>query len=133
MAGFTDTSEIEILRAFLKGTDISYRTNANWYFALYTGDPTDAGSGAEEANYTSYARVELPKASSFTEGSPFTNATLIQMPKSTGGTNVLTHFGLCTLATGGSIEIVGTLNSSLTVTNNTQPQFNIGTLAFGLD
>ena len=133
MAGFTDTSELEILRAFLKGTDITYRANANWYFALFTGDPTDTANTGTEATYTSYARVALPKASSFTEGSPFTNTNLIQSPKCTGGSNSLTHFGLCTLATGGTLEIVGTLNSALAVSNNIQPQFGAGTLAFGLD
>lgn len=133
MAGFTDTSEIEILRAFLKGTDISYRANANWYFALFTGDPTDAVIGGQEANYTGYARVAVPKASSFNEGSPFTNANLIQSPKCTGGNNTITHFGLYTSASGGTLEIVGTLNSALSVSNNGQPQFNAGTLAFGID
>lgn len=133
MAGFTNTSELEMLRAFLKGTDLSYRGNANWYFALFTGDPTDSATPGTEATYTSYARVALPKASSFTEGSPFTNTNLIQSPKCTGGSSDITHFGLFTLATGGTLEIVGTLNSTLSISNNIQPLFGAGTLAFGLD
>lgn len=133
MAGFTNTAELEILRAFLVGTDMSFRTNPNWYFALFTGDPTDLGTTGTEATYTGYARVAIPKASSFTEGSPFVNTSLIQSPKCTGGNNDITHFGLFTASSGGSPLIIGTLNSTLSVSNNGQPQFNAGTLAFGLD
>lgn len=127
----SNTTENDILNMVLKGTDPSWRAGATQYLALYTADPGEAGSAVtSEATYTSYARVAITKATAWTDGgSSFSNAGLVQFPKCTGGTNDVTHFGIVTTAAGaGQLLYSGALSSTLAVSNNIQPQFDIGEL-----
>lgn len=130
-----NTTENDVLKMILQGTDPAYRAGANLYLALFTADPTETGSIANEATYTSYARVALVKATAWTDGgSTFSNAGLIQFPQCTGGSNLITHVALITTASGaGQILYKGALNSSLTVTNLIQPQFAIAALSISED
>lgn len=130
-----NTTENDVLKMILQGTDPAYRAGANLYLALFTADPGEAGSIANEATYTSYARVALVKATAWTDGgSTFSNAGLIQFPQCTGGSNLITHVALITTASGaGQILYKGALNSSLTVTNLIQPQFAIAALSISED
>lgn len=130
-----NTTENDVLKMILQGTDPAYRAGANLYLALFTADPTESGSIANEATYTSYARVALVKATAWTDGgSTFSNAGLIQFPQCTGGSNLITHVALITTASGaGQILYKGALNSSLTVTNLIQPQFAIAALSISED
>ena len=130
-----NTTENDVLKMILQGTDPAYRAGANLYLALFTADPTETGSIANEATYTSYARVALIKATAWTDGgSTFSNAGLIQFPQCTGGSNLITHVALITTASGaGQILYKGALNSSLTVTNLIQPQFAIAALSISED
>lgn len=128
----SNTTENDILKMILQGTDPTWRAGATAYVALHTADPGEAGTAVtSEATYTSYARVAITKATAWTDGgSSFTNAALVQFPKCTGGSNAVSHFSIVTTASGaGQILYSGALSSSLTVTNNIQPQFNIGELA----
>ena len=132
----SNTTENDILKMILKGTDPSWRAGATIYLALHTADPGDAGTAVtSEATYTSYSRVALTKSSAWTDGgSSFSNAALIQVPKCTGGTNDLTHFSLVTTSSGaGQIIYSGALGSTLSVSNNIQPQFEAGTLVITED
>lgn len=127
----SNTTENDILKMVLQGTDPSWRAGATQYLALYIADPGEAGSAVtSEATYTSYARVAITKASAWTDsGSSFSNAALVQFPKCTGGTNDITHFGVVTSASGaGQLLYSGALSSTLSVSNNIQPQFDIGDL-----
>ena len=130
-----NATENDVLKMILQGTDPAYRAGANLYLALFTADPTETGSIANEATYTSYARVALVKATAWTDGgSTFSNAGLIQFPQCTGGSNLITHVALITTASGaGQILYKGALNSSLTVTNLIQPQFAIAALSISED
>ena len=131
----SNATESDVLKMILQGTDPAYRVGANLYLALFTADPGEAGSIANEATYTSYARVALVKATAWTDGgSTFSNAGLIQFPQCTGGSNLITHVALITTASGaGQILYKGALNSSLTVTNLIQPQFAIAALSISED
>lgn len=127
----SNTTENDILKMILQGTDPAWRVSANQYIALHTADPGDAGTAiTSEATYTSYARVSVAKATAWTDGgSAFSNAALVQFPKCTGGTNTITHFSIVTTASGaGQILYSGALSSSLAVSNNVQPQFGAGEL-----
>lgn len=127
----SNTTENDILKMVLQGTDPSWRAGTTQYIALYTDDPGEAGSAVtSEATYTSYARVSITKASAWTDGgSSFSNAALVQFPKCTGGTNDITHFGVVTSASGaGQLLYSGALSSTLSVSNNIQPQFGAGDL-----
>lgn len=127
----SNTTENDILKLVLQGTDPAWRAGATQYLALYTADPGEAGTAiTSEATYTSYARVAITKATAWTDGgSSFSNAGLVQFPKCTGGTNDITHFGVVTTASGaGQLLYSGALSSTLSVSNNIQPQFDIGAL-----
>ena len=127
----SNTTENDVLKMILQGTDPSWRAGANQYLALYTADPGEAGTAVtSEATYTSYARVAVAKATAWTDGgSSFSNAALVQFPKCTGGTDDVTHFGVVTTSAGaGQLLYSGALSSTLSVSNNIQPQFDAGDL-----
>lgn len=121
----SNTTENDMLKAVLKGTDPSWRSNANRYIALYTADPGEAGTATtNEAAYTNYARVAVPVADWTDGGSTFSNTNLLQFPSCgvTGAT--VTHVAIVTTSSGaGQILYSGALNSSLAVANGIQPQF----------
>jgi hypothetical protein len=102
----------------------------NLYFALFTADPTATGSITNEANYTSYTRIAVPRTSGgFTITSNVaSNAAEVAFPKCTGGTNTITHFGICTGGTSGVADLIatGALTSSVIISNNITPKFAIG-------
>lgn len=130
----SNTAENKVLKALLQGTDIDFRASANLYLALFTADPTESGVFTNEANFTGYSRVAVAKASGWTDGgSTFTNASLIQFPQCTAGNNTITHFALCTLASGGEVVVSGALNASLNISSGIQAQFSAGSLSVGAD
>jgi hypothetical protein len=127
----SNTTENDVLKMALQGTDPSWRAGANLYVALYTSDPDEAGTATtNETAYTNYARVAVVKATGWTDGgSSFTNSGLIQFPQCgvTGAT--ITHVAIVTTSAGaGQILYSGALNSSLAVANLIQPQFAAGAL-----
>src|SRR5882762_5387367 len=61
------------------------------------------------------------------------NAAAIQFPKATGGTNTITHFGIGTSISGaGKLLYRKALPSSVAVSTNIRPQFDIGALTIAL-
>jgi len=131
----SNTTETAALDMFLRGTDPSYRAGATQYLALFTADPTESASLANEATYTGYARVALTKSSAWTgTSSPFTNTSLIQFGACSGGSNTITHFAVVDTASGAvSMMISGALSSSLAVSSGIQPQFAGGALSISAD
>jgi len=131
----SNTTETAALDMFLRGTDPSYRAGATQYLALFTADPTESASLANEATYTGYARVALTKSSAWTgTSSPFTNTNLIQFGACSGGSNTITHFAVVDTSSGAvSMMISGALSSSLAVSSGIQPQFAGGALSISAD
>jgi hypothetical protein len=127
----SNTTENDILKMRLQGTDPAWRAGATAWIALYTADPGEAGTAiTSEATYGAYARVAITKASAWTDGgSSFTNAALVQFPQCTSGTNAITHFAIVTTASGaGQIIDSGALTATLNVAAGIQPQFAAGSL-----
>jgi hypothetical protein len=126
----SNTLENDILKLMLQGTDPSWRASGTQYVALFTDDPTDSGSIANEATYTGYARVAVTKATAWTDsGSTFSNAALIQFGQCSAGTNAITHFAVVDTASGAvNMMISGALSATLNVTSGIQPQFAAGDL-----
>ena len=129
----SNTTEIAALAAFLQGTDPAYRAGATQYLALFTADPGETADLTNEANYTSYARVALTKATAWTgAGNPFTNADLVQFPACTGSTADVTHFAIVDTGparlTAVNMMISGALSATLSVSSGIQPQFAIAAL-----
>lgn len=131
----SNTTEAAALDVFLRGTDPSYRAGATQYLALFTADPTETGSIANEATYTGYARVALTKASAWTgTSSPYTNAALIQFGACTAGSNAITHFAVVDTSSGAvNMMISGALAATLNVSSGIQPQFASGALSISAD
>lgn len=132
----SNTTENDILKAMLQGTDPSWRAGATIYLALYTADPGEAGTAiTNECAYGSYARVAITKSSGWTDGgSTFSNSGLLQFPECTSGTETITHVGLVTTSAGaGQLIISGSLTASRSVSSGIQPQFAIGALTITED
>lgn len=132
----SNATENDVLKMILQGVDPSWRSSSNVYIALHTADPGEGGGATtNEATYTGYARVAVAKSTGWTDGgSTFTNASLIQFPQCTGGSNVITHFSIVTTASGaGQILVSGALTSSLSVSSGIQPQFSAGDLSVAAD
>lgn len=131
----SNTTENATLKMHLQGVDPSYRAGATQYLALFTADPGEAASLADEASYTGYSRVALTKATAWNDGgSSFTNAALIQFGACTAGVNVISHFAVVDAASGAVNQMIsGALSSSLSVSAGIQPQFAAGALSIGAD
>jgi hypothetical protein len=127
----SNTTENDILKMVLQGIDPSWRAGATLYIALHTGDPGEAGTAVtNEADYGSYARVAVTKASGWTDsGSTFSNAGLLQFPQCTSGNNTLQNWSVVTTPSGaGQVLYSAALTSSLAVSSGIQPQFAPGAL-----
>ena len=131
----SNATETATLDMHLRGTDPSYRAGATNYLALFTADPTETGSLANECTYTGYARVALTKASAWTgTASPFTNTSLIQFGACTAGTNAVTHFAVVDTASGAVSQMIsGALAATLNVSAGIQPQFQAGALSISAE
>lgn len=132
----SNTTEADALDVFLRGLDPAYRAGANNYLALFTADPGETASlVAEATTYTGYARVAIPKASSWTgTASPFTNTNLVQFPACSGGSAAITHFAVVDTASGAvTMMISGALSATLNVSSGIQPQFAPGSLSIAAD
>lgn len=106
--------------------------NTDIYIALHTADPGEAGTQAtNEATYTSYARVAVPRNSGgwTVTGNTVVNTALVQFPQCTGGSNTITHVSTG-LASSGSTTVLhkGAVSASLAVSSGIQPQFGAGVL-----
>lgn len=138
---FSNTAETDLLNLIFNKSLPSYLGTlsatglTDFYLALHTADPGEAGSFAAEATYTGYARVNVVRtAGGWTvSGATAQNTALVQFPQCTGGTNTITHVSVCTAVSAGTLLISGALNSSLAVSNLITPQFSAGAITFTLD
>ena len=110
MAAMSNYLENALVNATLRNT--SYTSPAAVYVALFTTDPTDAGSGTEVSG-GSYAR----QAATF--GSPSNGASTtsadIQFPQATGSWGTITHFGVYDASSSGNLLYHGALTASKTI------------------
>lgn len=89
--------------------------------ALFTSDPTDAGTGTELSG-NGYARsaISFNAASS---GSATGPTTAIEFTASGGNFGTVSHFGLYDAATGGNLLYYGALTTSKTVNDGDSIRF----------
>lgn len=102
------------------------------YVSLHTADPGEAGSqSTSEAGYTSYARVAVARtAGGWTvAANAVSNTAAITFPAATGGSSLVTHFGVGTDPSGaGKLLYKGALTPNITVTSGITPQIPAGDL-----
>ena len=112
-------------------------TAGSFYISLHTADPGEAGNqSTSEASYTGYARVAVARtAGGWTRTvSTIANTALVQFAQCTGGSSIVTHFGIGTDSSGaGNLLLKGALTSSLSISNGIQPQFAAGAMTATVD
>lgn len=136
----TNTFETDILELIFNNTNLANigdtaglqgsTTAGSLYVALFTADPGETGSTANEAAYTSYARVAVARTSGgwTISGNNCSNTAAITFPAATGGSETITHFAIMTASTGGDMLYSGALTASLAVSSGITPEFAIGAL-----
>lgn len=113
MSAASDYLENKVLDHFL-GT-ASTSAPATVYLALFTTDPTDAGSGTEvSTSGTAYARQSI--AFSSASSGTTSNSADVEFSQATGsGFGTVTHFGIFDASTVGNLLFHGALTSSKTI------------------
>ena len=124
MAALSNYLENALINAVLR--NVSYTSPATVYVALFTTDPTDAGSGTEVSG-GSYARTAV------TFGAPTngvaSNSGAVNFPTSSGVWGTVTHVGIYDTSTAGNLLFHGVLTVSKTVGNGDTVTFAIGALS----
>ena len=110
MAEFSNYLENALINAVLRNT--SYTSPTTVYVALFTSDPTDAGSGTE-VSCGSYSRTSV------TFGSPSNGVTTSNsdctFPQATASWGTVTHIGLYDASTSGNLLFHTPLDTSKTI------------------
>jgi hypothetical protein len=128
MAAASDFLELKILEHTLGIT--SYTAPTTTYLALFTSDPTDAGTGTEVSG-GSYARQSISwntPASGAT-----TNSADVTFPQATGNYGTVTHIGIYDASSSGNLLYHGALSASKSVETNDTFIVEAGDLSVSLD
>jgi hypothetical protein len=127
MAEMSNYLENALVNATLRNT--SYTSPAAVYAALFTTDPTDAGSGTEVSG-GSYARTAI------TFGSPSngvtTNSADVTFPTCTAAWGTVTHMGIFDASTSGNLLYHTPLDASKTVDSGDIFKISSGNLSVTL-
>jgi hypothetical protein len=133
----SNSFENDVLKKTFNDVDFSWLPLADFYIALHTDDPGEAGTqDASECAYTSYARVAVSRdADGWTvSGNQASNTAVVQFPTCAGGEETATHFSIGTAISGAAaIVYSGELTSSLAISKNIRPEFAAGELTISED
>jgi hypothetical protein len=129
MSSASDYLEGQLANALLRGGTY---TGGAVYFALFTADPTDAGTGAELAD-SAYARQQAHTttvadgfdAPHATNGNT-ANAKVVTFPAIVDAQVVVTHWGLYDAPTGGNLIIHNPLTNQKTLDPSDVFSFPVG-------
>lgn len=128
MPGMSDYLENKILNLTLKAQ--VYTPPSTVYVALFTSDPTDAGTGTEVTG-GAYAR----QASTFntaTAGTTSTSADVL-FPVATAAWGTVTHIGIYDALTAGNLLYSSTLTTSKAVSSGDQIKIVAGDVTVTVD
>ena len=136
----SDVYEKKILDAVFGKATVS--PPANYFVCLLESAPVDGDTAldlvSKESSYTSYARVQTASSdwsnATGTNPTESNNVNPITFPQSTGGSSVITHFAVVSVASGaGDMLFYGTLDASRTISPSDTPEFQATALAARLD
>jgi len=131
MTALSNFAELKILDLLFKNT--AY-TTPNAYLALFTSDPTDAGSGSEVASLYDYARIQIDnKTSAASAGSITNNANITFAPANGGSFGTVTHIGIFDASTTGNLLAHGVLSASKQIDDGDTFQITTGSLVISID
>jgi hypothetical protein len=120
--------ENAILNAVLRNT--AYTSPSQVYIALFTSDPTDAGTGTEVTG-GGYARQPITFNSP--SNGQVTNAADILFPVATASWGTVTHIGIYDAASGGNLLFHGALITSKTISTDDQLKIAAGDISISLN
>lgn len=108
----------------------AYTAPSAVYLALFTSDPTDAGSGTEVSG-SGYSRQEI--AFGAASGGTASNSSEETFTASGGNFGTVTHIGLFDASTLGNLLYHGALDVSKVVNDTDSITFAIGSIDVSLD
>jgi len=111
MSAISNYLENALLNATLRNT--TYTSPTTVYAALFTTDPTDAGSGSE-CTGSGYARKAITFAAP-SNGVTTNSAAACEFDQATGSWGTLTHFAIFDALTTGNMLYYGALTTSKTI------------------
>lgn len=110
MSAISNYLENALINGTLRAS--SYTAPSTVYVALFTSDPTDAGSGTE-CSGSAYVRQSASFAAP-SNGASTTSAD-IQFPQAGGSWGTITHFGIFDASSSGNLLYHGALTVSKTI------------------
>jgi hypothetical protein len=113
-------------------------TAGNLYLALFTADPTETGSIANECTYTGYGRVAVARsAAGWTVSSGVcTNDAAITFGTCTAGSETASHFGICKAGTASVADLImygQFTGGGLSISSGVTPQIQASDLSITED
>lgn len=109
--------------------------DGDFFIALFTGDPGESGSIVNEATFTGYSRIPVPRGSvGWNEYlGKINNLNSIQYQENTGGENIITHYAIMKDLTGTDMIARGTLSEESNIIPGQRFQFGPMALEFKID
>jgi len=105
---FTNTFETHVLNYVFTATSVTRPTA--WYVGLFTADPTDSGSTANEISGNGYARTAVAFSVS---NDLATNSAAVEFPAASGGNwGTITHMAVMTASSGGTMIVHSALTTA---------------------
>ena len=125
MGAMSNALEVALLNATLR--NIPYTSPSTVYLALYTNDPTDADLGTEVSGGGYVRQVVTFGVPVQVDGNgTSTNTIVVTFPIATANWGTITHFGIRSAATGGTLLFHGPINSPRSILSDDQLRFSIG-------
>ncbi len=113
-------------------TDGSVSRPTEWFLALYTDAPSDAGGGTEVSG-NGYARQAVTFAAASSPEGETSNTNTVNFEASGGSWGEVTHIGVFDAASGGNLLWHGALEAPALVTDSDDVEFVPGSVVIALD
>ena len=125
MAALSDYSE-KLILDYLMTTGSATRPT-NWYVALYTSAPSDAGGGTELSG-SGYAREAVTFAAATSGTGTTSNSGAVVFTADGGDWGSVTHMGIHDATSGGNLLWHGALAAAKTVLDGDSLEFAVGNI-----
>ena len=125
MAALSDHAE-NLLLNWLMTTGTATRPT-NWYVALFTSAPNDAGGGTEVSG-NGYSRQSVSWDTASGTGGTTANSGAVSFTASGSGFGTVTHIGIFDASSSGNLLWHGAMDTSKTVASGDVLQFAAGAI-----
>ena len=125
MAALTDHAE-NLLLNFLMTTGTATRPT-NWYVALFTSAPNDAGGGTEVSG-NGYSRQSVSWDTASGTGGTTANSGAVSFTASGSGFGTVTHIGIFDASSSGNLLWHGAMDTAKSVASGDVLQFAAGAI-----